>query len=42
MKAKLAELRELRNEARAKNDHKRTAVLRRRIHQLKRRMRKVA
>jgi hypothetical protein len=41
IKAKIVELKALRDEARTKNNHKQTATLRRRIHQLKRRMRKI-
>ena len=42
LKAKIAELRGERDKARADNDGKKIEVLRRRLHSLKRRMRRVA
>jgi hypothetical protein len=42
MKEKLKTLRALREEARSKGDKKRASIIRRRIHGLKRRMRKAA
>lgn len=42
IKAKIIELKALRDAARAKNDRKQAAMLRRRIHRLNRRMRRIA